>query len=129
MSPLHFAAFHDDVDAIRALVEAGYEIDNLSDAERVTQLDGSKPSDKLCTPLVIAAKHGKRRAFEALLELGADTGMKAGTGATLMQLLRDDEMKRMLKSARTSSTVRRAMSGYDGPKTDAKPAGGEMAPL
>lgn len=129
MSPLHFAAFHDDVDAIRALVEAGYEIDDLTDMERVSHLDSDKASDKLCTPLVLAAKHGKRRAFETLLELGADTGVKAGTGATLMQLLRDDEMKRMLKSARTTSTVRKAMSGHDGPVTSRPSSGGEPAPL
>jgi hypothetical protein len=96
MGPIHVAAEANDAQAIRRLVELGYDID-----------EHSKSCD---SPLIIAAKLASNFAFEELLRLGADTGIKARTGASLMQLVRDDDLKRLVKSARTSASIGRAMS-------------------
>jgi hypothetical protein len=105
-SALHLAAANNDVKAIRALAAQGYDLDEPVDkgAEPMSRVrqDGN-------TPLVLAIYAKHREAIEVLIELGADVGVKANTGATLMQLVKDDETKRLIRSARTGASIAKAM--------------------
>lgn len=95
-SPVTYAAVHDDERVIRALAALGYDLDDPEGGER---------------PIVSAVKFQSKAALRALIELGADVGVKASSGASLLQLAKDDELKRVLRAARTGASVERAMAG------------------
>lgn len=100
---LHLAAQLDDCPAIRALLELGHDVNATS--------IGSAGSNDGETALVTAARAGKARAVRALIDGGADTGVKTGSGRSLMQVTRDDNIRRLINSARSADAVGRAMPG------------------
>lgn len=106
IGPLVFAAHHDDEPAIRALAALGYDLDDPQSRER---------------PIAVAVKQKSLGALRALIELGADVGVKASSGASLLQLAKDDELKRMLRAARTGASVERAMAGSQESKQKMEP--------
>lgn len=111
LSPMHYAAMHNDVKTIRALVALGYDVNEPAG-------ENAKPSDDKVkqagnTPLVMAVLRKHRAAMEVLIELGADVGVKAATGATLMQLAKDEDTKRLIRAARTGASVTGAMKGAE----------------
>ena len=68
LTPLHKAAWRDDVEALNALLDAGAAIDAKDAAGR--------------RPLHHAAAAGARAACERLLEAGADASATADDGST-----------------------------------------------
>lgn len=114
LQALHLAAIQDDAQAIRALVALGHDVD--AKAAYSWRFRGSDKDLIGDTPLVLAVRHGSERALAALVEAGADVGVKAGTGATVMQLAKTESIKRIIRAARTGSSVEKAMAGGQGPK-------------
>ena len=69
MTALHWAAFHDDPEMARLLVDAN------ADVEAPTRLNG-------LTPLMLAAENGSAPMIETLLAAGADANQPSGNGTT-----------------------------------------------
>jgi ankyrin repeat protein len=68
---LHWAAFHDDVEMVKALLAAGAN-------PKATTREGA------ITPLSMACTNGSAAAIEALLKGGADAGEKNANGTTAL---------------------------------------------
>ncbi|MEU5259709.1 ankyrin repeat domain-containing protein [Amycolatopsis sp. NPDC021455] len=85
-SALHFAASADLAEFVRALVnDLGAEVD--------------LPGPSGATPLVLAVRHDATAAVSMLVELGADSGIAAPDGTTLLQVAEEyagEEMIRLI---------------------------------
>ncbi|MCL2142227.1 MAG: ankyrin repeat domain-containing protein [Methanimicrococcus sp.] len=79
---LHQAAEKGDVEAIKALVAAGADLNGLK--------DGDKNKHGGCTPLAIACAFLQANAVEALLACGADPSFKDSNGQTAAGYLGTD---------------------------------------
>lgn len=101
VTALHLAAQRNDGPAAEALVKLGHDVNAMSLGR-----PGSKEGE---TALVTAARAGHARVVRALLDGGADTGIKTRSGRSLMQVTRDDSIRRLINSVRSADAVDRAM--------------------
>lgn len=100
---------------IRWMVAAGADVD-VKDSEGQT-------------PLHVAVKSLNRPAVEALLEMGADPTIKLGN-RTILQLTKDEEIKRILAVYRTGRVVTNAMGGMEEPfREPASGASSDPSPI
>jgi hypothetical protein len=119
-TPLHIAAFAHNAAAVRALIDAGADLDALATSSfaRVTPLgtaaafganeaaqllldndaDTEKTSDHGNTPLHAAAANGNRALVELLLTFGADPDATTAEGKTPADLAANDETRSLLSS-------------------------------
>ena len=81
-SPLHFAAFDQDVRVIEALIEAGSNLE-------LREIDG-------WTPLYVAVLSGSLPVVEALLEAGANPNARTYDGSTALHMATTDEAQMRL---------------------------------
>ncbi len=119
-TPLHIAVFAHNADAVRALLAAGADPNELATASfaQVTPLgtaatfganeiaellldngaDTEKTSDHGNTPLHAAAANGNRALVELLLARGANAGATTADEKTPADLALDDELRALLTS-------------------------------
>jgi ankyrin repeat protein len=117
-TPLHIAAFAHNTAAVRALLAAGADPNELATASfaPVTPLgtaanfgaldvatvllehgaDTEKTSDARHTPLHVAAANGNRALVELLLARGANAGATTADGRTPADLAPDDDLRALL---------------------------------
>jgi hypothetical protein len=119
-TPLHLAAFAQNGDALRALLAAGADPNELATASfapvtplgtaanfgavEATRLllehgaDTEKTSDSRHTPLHVAAANGHAAIVELLLARGADATATTSDGQTPADLAANDEIRALLTS-------------------------------
>jgi ankyrin repeat protein len=117
---LHIAAFAHNADAVRSLIAAGADVNELATASlapvtplgtaanfgavEVTRLllehgaDTEKTSDSRHTPLHVAAANGHAAIVELLLAHGADATATTADGRTPADLAANDEIRALLTS-------------------------------
>jgi uncharacterized protein len=117
-TPLHIAVFARNADALRALLAAGADPNELATASfaQVTPLgtaatfganelaellldhgaDPERTSDHGHTPLHAAAANGNRALVELLLTRGANAGATTADGQTPADLAPDDQLRTLL---------------------------------
>lgn len=122
--PLNYAAFRDDVKAIDALVNAGYDIEAKSSAKAVPMEEWKRRGEVGFSPLLIAAKYERDSAAKRLLQLGADVAVKSDSGMSVVQLTKSAEIKSMVKDVKAGRPIEgdEAPSG-GGPKIETSGAG------
>ncbi len=114
---LHAAMAMENMDAIRALVERGFDVTAQPKAGSCRYFHSSKFS--LCEepPIVMAFKSERPEMAKVLFELGADPATRASSGAALGQLCKGNaELKELLASAKAAYAVR---SKFDAKESDA----------
>ena len=112
---IHAAAFIGDVDAIKAHVKAGTDL--------------NKKDQYGSTPLTITATFNKTKAAMALIEGGADLNVKSGDGSTALHtaafLCRTDIVKSLLQNGADKSLTNNygstALQSVSGPFAEVKP--------
>jgi hypothetical protein len=109
VGPMHLAVGVGSIPSVRALARAGFSIDEVCGRARDDYNMTRCREREGFTPVLMAIKAGNIDMLRALVDLGADVGAKAPTGATAMQLAKNDTMKTLLRSARTGNALAKAV--------------------
>ena len=95
-TPLGLATEMEYIEAMKMLIQAGADVNfltssdedleggNLNETPRLNSEEDVAPVTPCLTPLMIAAKHGHRRAVELLLSKGAKVNKRNSTGNTAL---------------------------------------------